>query len=732
MPFSARVLLDSVSPAGVRLTTMEARYPRFIHSELLTHRVFCLDVDTRLYFDLPSAAFGTGRFTMTIGEFHAKWHGGAAPRPHRRRTARADGIDGAQLYDSREAARLLGYSHYTAVDGLTRRVAMMRVPGDDGRYRLRGSDLIAYANGSGEHRYSLRGRLARMRLRSCDESTREIYHTTIRDVRSSGNQPVFRVTTSDGKTITATSEHRFLTESGWSTLREAANLSLSPGGIATWRAPVRLAVNGIDPLRDPTWLREMRDRGFSARNIAQQLDVSLNRVKYGFRIFGLRATNPSEVWRHNHSTPWNKGRRYSNLSTRGIRSRAQVRRGAESHLWRGGITPERKIIGRWTKGEAFRIHRANGFRCRLCGSGRDLHVHHVDPVAHNISRAYDVTNLTTVCRDCHGNLHHRNLELVLLRHIAEGRRFESFWDTVGALRLPRPFRELRKRARVAHFVDVIAIDYVGIRPTYDVEVTGPYHNFIADGFVVHNSRNSSSSRAVPIRKMIDAVRSDPAMPVWWGRNQAGMQAFQEIGDEARALAQAEWQRALEDALAHAERLAASDINLHKQLVNRILEPFAWITVIISATEWANFFTQRTHEDAQPELKHLATLMLKEYRASEPRALALGGWHTPLILPDEEAALPLDQRLKISVARSARVSYLTHDGSRDHAKDVELYEKLVEGGANGHWSPFEHVATPLATAGEWSGNFRGWQQYRKQFAQEHAAAFPDESPLAALR
>jgi thymidylate synthase ThyX len=261
-----------------------------------------------------------------------------------------------------------------------------------------------------------------------------------------------------------------------------------------------------------------------------------------------------------------------------------------------------------------------------------------------------------------------------------------------------------------------------------------YPRFIHSELLTHRtfSRNSSSSRAVPIRKMIDAVRTDPAMPVWWGRNQAGMQALEEIGDDARALAQAEWQRALEDALIHAERLAKSDINLHKQLVNRILEPFAWITVIITATEWANFFTQRTHEDAQPELKHLATLMLDAYRASAPRALAFGEWHTPLILADEEAALPLDERLKISVARSARVSYLTHDGSRDHAKDVELYERLVGGGANGHWSPFEHVATPLASAGEWSGNFRGWQQYRKRFADEHASTFPDETPVAALR
>lgn len=275
-----------------------------------------------------------------------------------------------------------------------------------------------------------------------------------------------------------------------------------------------------------------------------------------------------------------------------------------------------------------------------------------------------------------------------------------------------------------------SISPAGIRLT---SMEARYPRFIHSEVLTHRnfSRNSSSSRAVPIRKMIDGVRSDPAMPVWWGRNQSGMQARQEIDEPTRALAEAEWQLALDDALRHAERLASSDINLHKQLVNRILEPFAWITVIITATEWANFFTQRTHEDAQPELKHIADLMLERYRDSSPRPLGLGEWHTPLILPDEESALPAGDRLKISVARCARVSYLSHDGTRDHAKDIELYEKLVGGGANGHWSPFEHIATPLSDAAEWSGNFRGWQQYRKRFAQEHASTFPDEAPVAAV-
>jgi thymidylate synthase ThyX len=269
----------------------------------------------------------------------------------------------------------------------------------------------------------------------------------------------------------------------------------------------------------------------------------------------------------------------------------------------------------------------------------------------------------------------------------------------------------------------------GVRLT---TVEARYPRFIHSEMMTHRvfSRNAASSRAIPIKKMIASIREDPAMPIWWGKNQSGMAARTEVSVEARALAELEWRRALENALATAERLCSSEIDLHKQLVNRILEPFAWITVIITATQWSNFFTQRCHPDAQPEIKHIAELLLSAYRASSPQAVACGHWHTPLIQADERS---LDEavRCKLSVARCARVSYLTHDGVRDVEKDLELYDRLLDGGANGHWSPFEHVATPLTGAAEQCGNLLGWKQYRKLFADENATTFPDEVTASLL-
>jgi len=268
-----------------------------------------------------------------------------------------------------------------------------------------------------------------------------------------------------------------------------------------------------------------------------------------------------------------------------------------------------------------------------------------------------------------------------------------------------------------------SISPAGVRLT-TMEAT--FHRFILPEFNTHRafSRNAASSRAIPIKKVIAAVRNDPALPVFWGKNQSGMAARAEIDEAARQRARTEWHRALNNALESAERLASPDIDLHKQLVNRILEPFAWITVIVSATDWANFFTQRCHPDAQPEIHHLAGLMLDAYRASTPREIGLGAWHMPLILPDERALDTVTLR-KLSVARCARVSYLTHDNVRDIARDLELYDRLMSGGANGHWSPTEHVATPLDDPRETCANFHGWKQYRKLFTAENAATFPDE-------
>ncbi|MNI42227.1 FAD-dependent thymidylate synthase [compost metagenome] len=141
---------------------------------------------------------------------------------------------------------------------------------------------------------------------------------------------------------------------------------------------------------------------------------------------------------------------------------------------------------------------------------------------------------------------------------------------------------------------------------------------------------------------------------------------------------------------------------------------------MTASEWENFFALRANPDAQPELRRVAELMKDAYRTSIPTPLEDGQWHLPLLQDDEQdwATENIEDAIKVCCGRSARVSYLTHDGKRDHAKDIELYDRLTEGG---HMSPLEHVARPMTSeeleTGEWSGNFRGWHQHRKDVIHE---------------
>jgi thymidylate synthase ThyX len=250
-----------------------------------------------------------------------------------------------------------------------------------------------------------------------------------------------------------------------------------------------------------------------------------------------------------------------------------------------------------------------------------------------------------------------------------------------------------------------------------LEVTMP--RFLLAQFNTHRSmsRNAASSRAIPTAKMLERVEQYPFVPYEWGTNQRGMQAGPSLAGDAAEQAREIWLACRDEVLAHVRRL--HELGVHKQLANRLLEPFMWVTVIVSATEWANFFTLRCHEDAQPEFQKVACMVAEALAGSTPQPVAVGSWHLPYIQPDERS-LPLEVQQQCSVARCARVSYLTHDGKRDIEKDKELYDRLLHGSGLGHWSPFEHVATPKAAEGPdpREGNFKGWLQYRKMFPNEN--------------
>lgn len=237
-----------------------------------------------------------------------------------------------------------------------------------------------------------------------------------------------------------------------------------------------------------------------------------------------------------------------------------------------------------------------------------------------------------------------------------------------------------------------------------------YHRYIHGEFMTHRvfSRNASSSRAIPVKKMLSQVWNDPAIPVHWGANQPGMQAKLELSGVKRFLARTVWKLAAKVACISA--WAMTKIGLHKQVANRILEPWQFIHVIVTATEWDNFFLLRDHPDAQPEIKELARLMKEALARSIPTYRGPGKWHLPYISDEERNSFSTEDCIKMSVARCARVSYLTHDGKfPDRVKDISLHDKLVVSEPL-HASPAEHQASP-GNSQVFYKNFRGWDQYR---------------------
>lgn len=254
-----------------------------------------------------------------------------------------------------------------------------------------------------------------------------------------------------------------------------------------------------------------------------------------------------------------------------------------------------------------------------------------------------------------------------------------------------------------------------------------YPRFIHAEFMTHRmfSRNASSSRAIPVARVIADIQSDPAMPSYWGKNQPGMQAGEDwdatIGmmeqldredgthGEGLQFARREerWQELRDIAIEFAKAYNAA--GYHKQIVNRILEPWAHINVVVTATEWDNFFKLRLHADAQPEIQELAKQMAAAINGSSP---VQQDWHLPYVTPMErmEPDLCFADLAKLSAARCARVSYMTHEGKEpNYEKDMDLAEKLL---LSEHMSPFEHAAYHrLMTKDDMHANFKGWKSFR---------------------
>ena len=435
------------SPFEMCEIKLHVKLPIFVARQWIRHRTACLAGDTKLWFDLPNglADGGRARSSSTLERFHRMWHEGATHPIAKKKPTYVDDVDPERWYSVPELSKIVHRRPESLRnqirDGFVQATKRPTKDPREPQLWIKGSAWHAAANHVYTAKVDLQDRLSLRYLRHCNEKTGEIDHTQVLDIWETGVRPVFKVTLANGYSLKMTKDHLCLTSDGWKTLEQATGVHRGIRGAATWReASPQFAVNGVPAHWDRDWLQARRAEGLQVQAIADRAGVSYHTIRKALRIFGLQFTAKEKS-------------KFSGLAQRGQRrtsSRHQhtpeglariraARSGQASNFWKGGVTGGRQLIGAWTTSHAGKVHERNDFKC--------------------------VNEIST------------------------------FWDR-HATSQPRHPAKRRPAVRklVRGWSSVEHIEYVGEEMTYDLEVLGPDHNFVANGFIVHNSVNEYSAR----------------------------------------------------------------------------------------------------------------------------------------------------------------------------------------------------------------------------------------------
>lgn len=309
-----------------------------------------------------------------------------------------------------------------------------------------------------------------MNVRVWNEETNQLGHAHIKEVFKTGIKPVFEVKLKDGKTIKTTKEHKFLTPEGFKSLEEATGLELRSGHWGFTKRAI-LGTNGIPLHQDKQWLKDAKEQSINNKTgvwgIAEMANVSYHTIRKWLKIHNLCFTK-AEV--SLYSDPWNKGlmgfmkgRKHTPETIHKMKEKAK--RGQDNPLWRGGVDrSERLKITDYIATHRTDLLGKADYKCTGCGESKNLELHHVKPVYSHPELAYDLDNIAVLCEKCHDETHK------IAGHYKE-------WNS-----------NKKQTTLTTKWVEVDSITYVGEEMTYDIEIDHISHNYVANGFIVHNSQ----------------------------------------------------------------------------------------------------------------------------------------------------------------------------------------------------------------------------------------------------
>jgi len=479
--------------------TFHVKLPIFIARQIVRHRTACLSGDTVLWFDEPAAIKNNKRKrrNMSINEFYKKWHFGSESiyNPKRKKTY-TQNIIPEKLYTVPELSEIIDRKQESIrtwlSNGSLKGFKSNTKSFKECSWQILGQDWIDFSSKKRIWQNNLQNNLSKMNLRMCDEQTGDISHTNIKDIWSNGFKEVFEVELENGYSIKMTKDHLCFSEKGWGTLEKLVELKINDKKNCSWseNSPA-FCVNGVIAYQDYNWLKEKRENGLNVQQIADLGGCSYHTIRKWLKIHKLQFS-PKEKSKFSGLTQRNTKRTKGNyIVSDDTKNKIRASRsGAKSNFWKGGVSSDRANIARWTTQIAHSVHKKYNYKCQICQSSKKLNAHHIDPVWHNPDLAKSFENLITLCSDCHKFVHNKNLELLFLEYSQNNYPLENFktHEKIKSKRIITPKKLIRTYSKIKN------IRYAGTEEVFDIEVEGPYHNFVANGFIVHNSLNEISGR----------------------------------------------------------------------------------------------------------------------------------------------------------------------------------------------------------------------------------------------